>query len=136
MDKYFEGREKRLLVGSLMVSGLAIFLMYNADTIVMAFVWNSLAGLGMGMTAPIIYAMVLKNVRKELVGTASGLTAFGTAFSGVVAPTIMGFSISLTAGSYAVAFGMIIVILVMAAVLAATIRTTKVPVESTEPVKA
>lgn len=123
IDKYFAGREKILLIASLLVTCLSVFLMYMADSIAFGFAYQTAANLAICFLSPTLYALILKYVRKDLVGTATGFIAFGSSVAGIIAPIAMGFSITLLNGSYSAVFGMIIVILLLCVFVAATINT-------------
>ncbi|MED1954714.1 MFS transporter [Brevibacillus centrosporus] len=130
VDKYFVGREKHLLFGSIAFTAVSIFLMYGASSVTMGFVYQTIATVGSAFVGTTNYAIVLKYVRKEHVGTATGLNVFGSSAAGIIAPILMGYSITLLEGSYAAVFGMIVAILVCAAVVAATIKTNKQDAEN------
>ncbi|CZR98115.1 MULTISPECIES: MFS transporter [unclassified Clostridioides] len=123
IDKYFVGREKIAIIASLIIMCISVFLMYNTGSIVLGFIYQTIANLGVCCLSPAFYTLVLKYVRKDLVGTATGFIAFGSSVAGIIAPLIMGLSITLLKGSYIAVFGMIIVILILCIFLAATINT-------------
>lgn len=125
IDKYFVGREKVLLIISIVFTAATIFLMYGANTVPMGFLYQTLATVGSAFIGPINYAIVLKYVRKEHVGTATGINVLGSSVAGVIAPVLMGYSINLLEGSYAAVFGMIVVVLAISGIVAATIKTNK-----------
>ena len=125
LDKYFEGKERVLMLFAIILAGVSTFLMYNAESVLAGFIYQSTASIGVGMMVPTVYALVLKYVRKDLIGTSTALTAFGTSLSGILVPILMGYSITLLDGSYAAVFGIFIAVLVVCGMLAATIRTDK-----------
>ena len=125
LDKYFAGREKHLLIGALAFSAFFVFMMYNANSIVLGFLYNALANLGIAMMAPVNYALILKYVDRKVIGSSTGLITFMSGMAGIVAPTAMGYSITLLNGSYAAVFGMIIVICIICMLIAATINTNQ-----------
>ncbi|GAA4834552.1 MFS transporter [Paenibacillus vulneris] len=125
IDKYFVGREKVLLILSIIFTAITVYLMYGANSVTMGFVYQTLATVGSAFIGPINYAIALKYVRKEHVGTATAINVFGSSAAGIVAPILMGYSITLLNGSYAAVFGMIVVILAIACLVAATIKSNK-----------
>lgn len=124
IDKFFAGREKILILISLVVCGTSIFLMYGANNIGLGFTYYSLSQLGLGLISPCLYAMVLKYAH-GLVGTATGLIAFGSSMAGIISPIVMGYAITLFHGSYAAVFGLIVVIIILCFGLTLTISTKK-----------
>lgn len=125
LDKFSAGREKFVVIGSLLLTCISVFLMYITNNIALGIVYQTIAFLGISFLSPALYIIVLKYVRKDLVGTATGLIGFGSSLAGIISPVLMGFSITLLKGSYLAVFGMIILILMLCILVAVKINTRK-----------
>ena len=123
LDKYLVGREKILICVCMAISAVFMYLMFNAESVVLAFVYLTITTVTMSVSSPAVFVLPLKYVRKELVGTATGITNFGQQAAGIVAPTIMGYLITTFNGSYAAVFWFVISMSVFTFLVALTVKT-------------
>ncbi len=71
--------------------------------------------------------MSFEHIKKDFVGTATGIANFGQQSAGIIAPTVMGYMISLFNGSYQAIFWLVISMSMLTLSIALTVKT-----ESTE----
>lgn len=124
VDKYFVGREKILICTTTAIAAVCVFLMYTAPTITLAFTYLTIAQISIGVPVPIVYVLALKYIKKEFIGTATGIASFGQQAAGMVSPIIMGYLITLFNGSYDAIFGFVIAAIIMSFLVALTVDTS------------
>lgn len=112
MDKIGAGKEKFIIVLGSLLGIISLFLMMNATSVTMAVAFLCLANFGMGMTA-IVLAMPLKYFSQDSMGSTVGIMYFGGQMAGTIAPTLLGYMITLFNGSYDAAFTVLIFALVI-----------------------
>ena len=112
MDKIGAGKEKFIIVIGSILGIISLFLMMNATSVTLAVTFLCLANFGMGMTA-IVLAMPLKYFSQDSMGSTVGIMYFGGQMAGTIAPTLLGYMITLFNGSYDAAFTVLIIALVI-----------------------
>lgn len=131
LDKYLAGREKYFLAALFAISAVFTYLMYTAQSVPLAFTYLTVTTVATSMASPAVFVLPLKYMRTELIGTATGVANFGQQTAGILAPTIMGYMITLFNGSYDAVFGFVIATIAVATVIAATLDTKKYLTAST-----
>ncbi|RNB83988.1 MFS transporter [Brevibacillus nitrificans] len=112
MDKMGAGKEKFIIATGSLIGIISLFLMMNASSVTMAVTFLCLANFGMGLSA-VVLAMPLKYFSQEAMGSTVGIMYFGGQIAGTIAPTLLGYMITLFNGSYDAAFTLLIIALVI-----------------------
>lgn len=132
LDKFFVNREKYLMAIGAGVSGIFIYLMFNATSIPVAFAWLSLSNIFLNAISISVFVTIIKQYPKDSVGTATGLINSLAQIGSFLSPLIIGFILQATGQNYSAAFLMIIAAAVITCVIALSIRHPK-PAPLTEP---
>jgi len=109
------GKEGKIVFTLLLVTIVATCLTWFASQVMWGVVFFSIAQIALSSCAPPLAIVVLKRMKTSLVGTATGMTNFGQQPAGIIAPTVMGFAIEKTGGSYAIVFSSVMGVLALAA---------------------
>jgi MFS family permease len=129
MTTFFPEREKYLLIGSATLTGIFLFAMYKSQTIMALIFFQSLVYFFKSFVLATVLALPTKVLPVERIGTGLGMVNFGGQCAGFVAPLVMGFLVTGT-GSFDAAFDFLLAMTILAAVVATTIKTRAVLVES------
>jgi sugar phosphate permease len=129
MTAFFPEREKYLLIGSATLTGIFLYAMYKSQTIAALIFFQSLAYFFKSFVLATVVALPTKVLAVEQIGTGVGMVNFGGQCAGFVAPLVMGFLVTGT-GSFDAAFDFLLAMTVLAVVVATTIKTRGVLVES------
>ncbi|RNB82927.1 MFS transporter [Brevibacillus panacihumi] len=129
LDKYFKQREKHFLVGSMLLgAGFLYAITITSDVyLTIAFLVLSTVFLRSAITA--VWAIPLKVLPSEVVGSISGILNFGGQAAGFLSPMIMGVLISANNDSYDTGWLFLGACLVVAAIVASTIGKGKKDIE-------
>ncbi|BAI76585.1 D-galactonate transporter (plasmid) [Azospirillum sp. B510] len=122
MTRFFADREKYLLIGSALLTGIFLFAMYRSETIAALIVFQSLVYFFKSFVLATVIALPTKVLRGNQVGTGIGMVNLGGQIAGFVAPMVMGFLVS-ASGSFDTAFGFLIVMTGLSVAVATTLRT-------------
>lgn len=122
MTKFFADREKYLLIGSATLTGIFLYAMYKSQTIAALIFFQSLVYFFKSFVLATVVALPTKVLPDDQIGTGIGMVNFGGQSAGFVAPAIMGFLVTGT-GSFDAAFNFLLVMTVVGALVATTIRT-------------
>ncbi len=123
LDKYLVGKEGKFLGIVFAIGAVFTYLCFIAPNVPLAFTYLTVVTVSMSVASPAIFVLPLKYLKREQVASASGIAGFGQQFAGIVAPTMMGYMISLFKGSYFAVFGIVIATVLIAMVLAFTVNT-------------
>ena len=108
MDRFFDGKEKYLLVISAAFTAFFLYFMYTAHTVAMVITFQSIVYFFKSFTLATVIALPVKMLSGKVVGTATGMINFGGQSAGFVSPVIIGLMISAFHGSYNAAFWFLI----------------------------
>ncbi|MFB7142835.1 MFS transporter [Gottfriedia sp. NPDC056225] len=108
LDKFLVGREKIAMVIAGILSTIFFYLMFHTGSLKLSIVYQILAIFPLYFNLTLIWVLVVKIFPYQTVGIASGIMNFGGNMAGVVAPSVMGFLISTSNGSYSGAFWFLI----------------------------
>ncbi|CAO3440570.1 MFS transporter [Azospirillum endophyticum] len=122
MTRFFADREKYLLVGSALLTGIFLFAMYRSETIAALIVFQSLVYFFKSFVLATVIALPTKVLHESQIGTGIGMVNLGGQTAGFVAPMVMGFLVS-ASGSFDTAFGFLIVMTALSVAVATTLRT-------------
>lgn len=125
LDRYLAGREKMLIAACMLVSAVFTYLMFNAESVAMAFTYLTVTTVMMSVSSPAIFVLPLKYVPKDFVGTTTGIANFGQQTAGILAPTIMGYMITFFHGSYEAVFWLVISMSLLTFLIALTVDTRR-----------
>lgn len=121
-ERYFAGRERLAIVGTLLIGGALMYAMLGAATVGAGFTLLTIVTVLMSIASATVYMIPMKYMDKTSVGTATGIIIFGQQLAGVIAPVVMGYLITLFAGSYDAVFGFVILVILAGAAVAFTIN--------------
>ncbi|KAA0595570.1 MFS family permease [Azospirillum lipoferum] len=122
MTRFFPDREKYLLVGSALLTGIFLFAMYRSETIAALIVFQSLVYFFKSFVLATVIALPTKVLHESQIGTGIGMVNLGGQIAGFIAPMVMGFLVS-ASGSFDTAFGFLIVMTALSVAVATTLRT-------------
>jgi MFS family permease len=124
MTTFFAEREKYLLIGSSLLTGVFLYAMYRSDTITSLIVYQSLVYFFKSFVLASVIALPTKLLRDDQIGSGIGMVNFGGQSAGFIAPAVIGFIVTGT-GSFDTAFGFLVTMTAMAAIVASTITTAE-----------
>jgi sugar phosphate permease len=107
LDKIAAGKEKYIIITGAVISAIALFFVMNAATVAMALTFLCLAYFGIGFVS-VVLALPLKYFPQNSMGSTVGIMYFGGQMAGTIAPTLIGYTITLFNGSYNGAFSLLI----------------------------
>ncbi|MFY2307724.1 MFS transporter [Lysinibacillus fusiformis] len=119
IDKALAGNEKIIVLVGAIVSGICLYLMFNASSIQVAISYQSLFSIGDSAISMAILAIPLKYVAQRIIGSFLGMMYFASGMAGFIAPTAMGALIDGFGGSFQAAFFFLIGALVIVIICAA-----------------
>lgn len=122
MTRFFADREKYLLIGSALLTGIFLFAMYRSETIAALIVFQSLVYFFKSFVLATVIALPTKVLHESQIGTGIGMVNLGGQTAGFIAPMVMGFLVS-ASGSFDTAFGFLIVMTALSVAVATTLRT-------------
>lgn len=107
VDKVAAGKEKYIIITGAVISAIALFFVMSASTVPMALTFLCIAYFGMGFVS-VVLALPLKYFPQQSMGSAVGIMYFGGQMAGTIAPTLIGYMITVFKGSYNGAFTLLI----------------------------
>jgi sugar phosphate permease len=133
-QKYFSGREKYYAIVFSLLALLFLYLLFNAPSVPLVITYQALCTTFHGLVFAIIMAMPHQVFSKNVIGSSIGFINFGGQIGALLAPTVMGFLLEKSHGSYQTAFMYVIICGVLTILAAATLsRSSKegleVPIE-------
>ncbi|MDR3560830.1 MAG: MFS transporter [Negativicutes bacterium] len=125
MVRFFDRKEKYLLVGSAALTAIFLYFMYTAQTAIMVIAFQSLVYFFKSFVFATTMALPMKMFPGSIVGSASGIISLGGQSAGFVSPVIIGLMISAFDGSYDAAFWFLIGAACLSMVTSMTIKSNK-----------
>lgn len=122
IDKGLAGKEKIIVLIGAIVSGLCLYMMFNASNIQLAISFQSIFSIGDSAISMAILAIPLKYVSQKIIGSFLGMMYFASGMAGFIAPTAMGALIDGFGGSFQAAFFFLIGALVIVVICAVFYR--------------
>lgn len=104
IDKSLAGKEKIIILFGAIVSGICLYLMFEAPTIKLALTYQSIFSIGDAVIAMAVITIPLKYVAPKIMGSFMGMMYFAGGMAGFIAPTVMGALIDAFGGSFEAAF--------------------------------
>jgi len=124
MDKFFDKKEKYLLIIAGSLSVVFLYCMYAAKDVHMVVLFQSLLYFSKTFVAAATIALPLKLLPGNIVGTATGMINTGGQAAGFVAPVVIGVLVGVFHGSYDAAFWFLIGAACLSVVASMTIRSS------------
>jgi MFS family permease len=125
MTRYFDGREKLLMMGSCALTGIFVYGMYKSHTVTEVIVFQTAAYFFKSFVFATAFALPTKILSQRLVGTGIGMVNFGGQAAGFVSPMVIGFLVSYT-DSYDSAFLFLLAAVSVATLVSMTISAQKI----------
>ncbi len=125
MSRWFDGREKVMLVLSCLLTGAFVYGMYQAQTTTEVIVYQTIAYFFKSFVFSVAFALPTKILAQRLVGTGIGIINFGGQAAGFISPLAIGFIISAT-NSYPSAFLFLLGSIAVAVIISLTFNTRKI----------
>lgn len=122
MIRFFDGREKFLIIGSATLTGIFLYFMYKSPSTAGVIAFQSLVYFFKSFVFAAAFALPTKLMRDDQIGTSIGMVNLGGQCAGFVAPLAMGFLVT-TFGNYDAAFDFLLAATAVATLVAFTIRT-------------
>ena len=122
MDRFFDGREKYLLMLAALLTAFFLYFMATAGNVLAVIGFQCLVYFFKSFVLAASLALPAKLLPGSVVGSASGMINLGGQSAGFVSPVIIGLMISLFNGSYDAAFWFLIGAACLSALASATIR--------------
>lgn len=121
VDRYFVGREKYFVIIVEILGALFLYLMFTTQVLQTAVIYQILSAFFLYSGFAGIWALPLKVLPTEVMGSATGMINFGGQVAGFVSPMVMGFLISAFNGSYDAAFWFLILSAVISIIACMTL---------------
>ncbi|MCI1013696.1 MFS transporter [Herbaspirillum sp. C7C2] len=124
MVRFFDGREKILLIASSLLTAVFVYCMYTAATVEGVIAWQCLAYFFKSFVLATCIALPTKMLQAQLVGSGVGMVNLGGQMAGFISPLVIGFLVSAFA-NYDYAFGFLIAAALFSVLVSLFIRTNK-----------
>ncbi|MBG7619660.1 MFS transporter [Herbaspirillum sp. AP02] len=124
MVRFFDGREKILLIASSLLTAVFVYCMYTAATVEGVIAWQCLAYFFKSFVLATCIALPTKMLQAQLVGSGVGMVNLGGQLAGFISPLVIGFLVSAFA-NYDYAFGFLVSAALFSVLVSLFIRTTK-----------
>ena len=124
MVRFFDGREKILLIASSLLTAVFVYCMYTAATVEGVIAWQCLAYFFKSFVLATCIALPTKMLQAQLVGSGVGMVNLGGQLAGFISPLVIGFLVRAFA-NYDYAFGFLIAAALFSVLVSLFIRTTK-----------
>ncbi|KQL49799.1 MFS transporter [Brevibacillus choshinensis] len=121
VDRYFVGREKNFVIMVEILGALFLYLMFTTQALQTAVIYQILSAFFLYAGFAGIWALPLKVLPTQVMGSATGMINFGGQVAGFVSPMVMGFLISAFNGSYDAAFWFLILSAVISIIACMTL---------------
>ncbi len=125
MTRFFDGKEKFLVMGCCAVTGFFLYKMYTAQSIAGVIAFQSIVYFFKSVVLAVVIALPTKILPQRLVGTGIGMVNFGGQLAGFVAPAVIGFLVAYY-HSFDAAFGFLIGSTIVATLVSLSIQTRKI----------
>jgi nitrate/nitrite transporter NarK len=125
MTRFFDGREKFLMMGSCVLTGVFLYGMYQGQSTTQVIVYQTAAYFFKSFVFATAFALPTKILSQRLVGTGIGMVNFGGQAAGFVSPMVIGFLVSYY-NSYDSAFLFLLGAVVVSTLVSMTISARKI----------
>ncbi len=121
-DGYFKNNRRIPVVVFQLLTALLLYLMVTVDSIPMLVVFQTMTGFFLTAALAATWALPVSSVPKAITGRAVGIFNTGGQLAGLISPTVIGFLVDKTGGSFNSSFIFMIICIVISSVLALGIR--------------
>lgn len=128
MVRFFDGRERLLLIASSLLTALFVYCMYTAHSVNGVIAYQCLAYFFKSFVLATCIALPTKMLQSQLVGSGVGMVNLGGQVAGFISPLVIGFLVSAFA-NYDYAFAFLIGAAVFSVVVSLFIRTQSSPAQ-------
>ncbi|WP_237760981.1 MFS transporter [Pantoea sp. A4] len=125
MTRYFDGKEKFLMMGSCILTALFVYGMYKGQTTTQVILCQTVAYFFKSFVFAAAFALPTKILAQRLVGTGIGMVNFGGQAAGFISPMVIGFLVSYY-HSYDSAFLFLLAAVAISALVSMTISASKI----------
>ena len=125
MTRFFDGKEKFLMMGSCILTGVFLYGMYQGQSTTQVIVYQTAAYFFKSFVFATAFALPTKILSQRLVGTGIGMVNFGGQAAGFVSPMVIGFLVSYY-DSYDSAFLFLLGAVVVSTLVSMTISARKI----------
>ena len=124
MMRFFDGRERYLLIGSSVLTAIFVYCMYTATSVAGVITYQCIAYFFKSFVLATCIALPTKMLPANLVGTSIGMVNLGGQSAGFISPLVIGFLVS-AFHNYDYAFGFLIAAACFSVLVSLFIRTMK-----------
>ena len=121
-DKVFPRKRNILYIICVILTAVFLYLTYSTANVGAAIFYNTLAGFFLMAANAGLTAIPVTVIPKEIMGVSMGVINFGNQMAGFLAPTIIGFLVQFSGGSFNSTFILLIVACLLTAVISLTLR--------------
>lgn len=125
LDKFMAGYEKYMFIIGGFLSAVFIYLMFNTDSIALAFAYLSLSNVFLNAMNITVFVLPMKNIADESVGTATGIINTGGQIGSILTPTIVGYLITAFNQNYNAAFMFLVASALVVLIVGLTVKSNK-----------
>lgn len=125
MTRYFDGREKFLMMGSCVLTGIFVYGMYTSQSTTQVIAFQTAAYFFKSFVFATAFALPTKILSQRLVGTGIGMVNFGGQLAGFVSPMVIGFLVAYF-GTYDSAFLFLLGAIAASILVSLTISARKI----------
>ncbi|MGD0658995.1 MAG: MFS transporter [Syntrophorhabdales bacterium] len=121
-DKVFPKKRNILFIICIVLTAVFFYLTYSTAGVSAAIAYNTLAGFFLMAANVAITAIPVTVIPKEIMGVSMGIINFGNQMAGFLAPTIIGFLVQFSGGSFNSTFILLIVACLVSAAISLSLR--------------
>jgi sugar phosphate permease len=121
-DGWFKNERRIPVIIFQLTTAVLFYLTYTVGSITMLLIYQTLAGFFLSAMLAAVWALPVSSVPKAITGRAVGIFNTGGQMAGLVAPTIIGYLVDVSKGSFNTSFIFMIGCLISSAAIALTIR--------------
>jgi sugar phosphate permease len=122
LDKMKPAAYKMISIAASVVSAVMLYLMYSCQTVPLFITYQTIVYLMIGFLIVFMPAFLVKHVPSDVVGSATGLSTFGSQLAGLVTPVVIGVLVDAFKGSFVAAFGYLIAFALVSVVCFAVLK--------------
>jgi len=128
-DGWFKSERRIPVIVFQLATAALFYLTYTVGSITMLLIYQTLAGFFLSAMLAAVWALPVSSVPKAITGRAVGIFNTGGQMAGLASPTIIGYLVDVSKGSFNTSFIFMIGCLIVSAAIALTIRTKTIEVE-------
>jgi MFS family permease len=124
-DKFLMGKEKIVMLTSIVGAGVFVYLTFIASTVTLGVASMAISTIAISVLMQANMVVVVKYFPHECTGMAGGIANFANQIAGFLMPAFMGYILTRSGGNYSFIFTTVIIVLAIAFCVALTINTKK-----------